>query len=110
MVDVNCDRVAYLFYPQYKGLALDDILAKLQDHPEVDQYLPDNQDYHRIPRQWAINIFQSVVGKPFAVWAQNTMQIRNEKHVEKHKLMIAMDPEVAEIFAWSTSVSSKYLL
>ena len=42
MIDVKCDRVAYLFCPQYKGLALDDILAKLQDHPEVDQYLPDN--------------------------------------------------------------------
>ena len=36
------------------------------------------------------------------------MHERNEKHVEKHKLMITMDPEVAEIFARSTSVSSKY--
>ena len=108
MVDVKCERVAYLFCPQYKGLALDDILAKLDDHPEVEQYLPDEQDRHRIPRQWAINIFQSVVGKPFAVWAQGAMQVRNEKHVEKHKLMIAMDPQVAEIFARSTSVSSKY--
>ena len=98
--------MAYLFCPPYKGLALDDILARLQFHPEVEQYLPDDQDRHRIPRQWAINVFHSVVGKPFAVWAQNTMQKRNEKH----KLMIAMDPEVAEIFARSTSVSSKYLL
>ena len=108
MVDVKCDRVAYLFCPQYKGLALKHILARLEHHPEVEQYLPDDQDRHRIPRQWAINIFHSVVGKPFAVWAQNSMQDRNEKYVEKHKLMIAMDPEVAEIFARSTSVSSKY--
>ena len=89
-------------------MALKHILARLEHHPEVEQYLPDDQDRHRIPRQWAINIFHSVVGKPFAVWAQNSMQDRNEKYVEKHKLMIAMDPEVAEIFARSTSVSSKY--
>ena len=37
------------------------------------------------------------------------MQKRNDKYVEKHKLMIEMDPQVAEIFAKSTSVSSKYL-
>ena len=108
MVDVKCDRVAYLFCPQYKGLALKHILARLEHHPEVEQYLPDDQDRHRIPRQWAINIFYIVVGKPFAVWAQNFMYDRNEKYVEKHKLMIAMDPEVAEIFSRSTSVSSKY--
>ena len=101
--------MAYLFCPQYKGLALKHILARLEHHPEVEQYLPDDQDRHRIPRQWAINIFHSVVGKPFAVWAQNAMHDRNEKYVEKHKLMIDMDPEVAEIFAKSTSVSSKYL-
>ena len=68
---MKCSRVAYLFCPQYEGLALAKILAKLSDHPEVEQYLPDEQDRHRIPRQWAINIFHTVVGKPFAVWAQN---------------------------------------
>ena len=100
--------MAYLFCPQYKGLALDDILARLQFHPEVEPYLPDDQDRHRIPRQWAINVFHSVVGKPFAVWAMSTVQIRNEKHISKHKLMIDMDPEVAAIFAKSTSISSKF--
>ena len=106
---MKCNRVQYLFCPQYKGLALDDILARLVYHPEVEAYLPDEQDRHRIPRQWAINVFQSVAGKPFAAWATDTMQQRNQKHVEKHNLMIAMDPEVAEIFAKSTSVSSKFV-
>ena len=49
MVDVKCDRVAYLFCPQYKGLALKHILARLEHHPEVEQYLPDDQivtSYH----------------------------------------------------------------
>ena len=109
MVDVKCARVSYLFCPQYKGLALDDILAKLGDHPEVEQYLPDDQDRHRIPRQWAINIFNSVVGKPFAAWAQSAMEERNKAYIDKKKLMIEMDPEVAAIFAGSTSVSSKFL-
>ena len=38
----------------------------------------------------------------------SAMQIRNEKHIKKHKLMIDMDPEVAAIFAKSTSISSKF--
>ena len=50
-----------------------------------------------------------MVGKPFAVWAMSAMQIRNEKHIEKYKLMINKDREVDEIFSKSTSVSSKYL-
>ena len=43
------------------------------------------------------------------MWATSAMQKRNENYIEKHKLMIDMDPEVAEIFAKSTSVSSKFL-
>ena len=106
---MKCSRVAYLFCPQYKGLALDDILARLEQHPEVEAYLPEAVDRHRIPRQWAINIFHSVVGKPFAAWAQEAMQFRNDKQVAKNNLMIEMDPEVAAVFAKSTSFSCKYL-
>lgn len=38
-------------------MALNDILDRLKHHPEVEAYLPDEQDRHRIPRQWAINVF-----------------------------------------------------
>ena len=38
-------------------MALNDILDRLKHHPEVEAYLPDEQDRYRIPRQWAINVF-----------------------------------------------------
>ena len=40
-LDIKCNRVSYLFCPMYKGLSLHDILAKIDEFPEVEAYLPD---------------------------------------------------------------------
>ena len=41
LIDVKCCKVSYLFCPLYKGLSLNDILAKMKDFPLVEAYLPD---------------------------------------------------------------------
>ena len=95
-IDIKCTNVQYLFVPAYKGLTLHDFLAKVKDYPQVEAYLPDPQDRHRLPRQWVINIFSSVVGKPFAAWTHKIVTERNEVFAEKNDKMMMMDPEIAE--------------
>ena len=108
-IDINCSKVQYLFVPAYKGLAVHDFLAKVKDYPQVEAYLPDVQDRHRLPRQWVINIISSVVGKPFAVWTHNIVSQRNDVFAEKNDKMMAMDPEIAKHFYQSNAISSKCL-
>ena len=83
------------------------MLAKLQDFPEVEAYLPDARDRHKLPRQWVINVFNTVVGKPFSSWVADVIQERNAQLAVKQDLMIAMDAEIAEVFQQSKSFSSK---
>ena len=55
-----------------------------------------------------ISVLYTLVGKPFADWAFQRMEWRNEKVVEKQQLAIEMDPDILRAFHASTFVSSKY--
>ena len=108
LVDVKCNQVSYLFCPQYEGLSIKDIFARTKDYPQVLKYLPDQQDWHRLPRQWLINLFTTVVGKPFSDWVTGVLNQRNDDMAQKQNFMVDVDNEIAQIFAQSTSLSSKY--
>ena len=54
-----------------------------------------------------VNIFNTVVGKPFSDWVDDVIQKRNQELAEKNDLNIHMDHDVALAFAQSTDVSSK---
>ena len=101
--------MAYLFAPQYEGLSIKHILAKVKDSPQVLFFLPDELDWHRLPRQWLINVCNTVIGKPFAEWINATIEKRNDDMAQKHDLLVEMDPDIAEVFANSKSISSKCL-
>ena len=45
----------------------------------INQYLPDDQDLHKLPRQWIINVCYSVLGKPFGQWVMQGVEQRHEK-------------------------------
>ena len=60
----------HLSIPQYKGLSIEEILKKAQTFPETEQYLPDVQDFKKLPRQWLINLSYTLVGEPFSTWAR----------------------------------------
>jgi len=94
--------VQYLFCPQYKGLTTEGILRKSREHPEVEHYLPDPRDQHRLPRQWLINVCNTIMGRPFAEWVEGVCRQRNELMAVKHDLMIEMDPDIARVYAQST--------
>ena len=107
---VKCDAMRHIYVPQYKGLNIERFLAMTRDYPDVLNYLPDTRDWHKLPRQWLVNIFYSVVGKPFADWVDNVVNERHQNVAEKNDLMIAMDPEIAKAFQESTAISSKLFL
>lgn len=88
----------YLFAPQYKGLSTEVILGKLKDWPAVEAYLPDEIDRPKLPRQFLINIFNTVVGEPFGKWVQKVINARNEHLAIKNDLLINLDPDVARCF------------
>ncbi len=73
-----------------------------------EQYLPDERDIHKLPRQFVLNVVYSCVGGEFQQWVDTQVSTRNQKFVADDRMMIELDPEVANAFAGSTAVSSKY--
>ena len=65
--------------PQYEGLALKDIYAILDDsHPHVYDYLPDQQELPKVPKEWVCNVIASVVKEPFLRWIKAVVEARNK--------------------------------
>ena len=93
--DIKCSQVSYLFAPQYNGLAIKHILAIARSHPNVLQYLPDELDWHRLPRQWLINVLNTIIGREFADWVNNIIHKRCDDLAAKHDLLIEVDSEIA---------------
>ena len=72
----------------------------------INNYLPEDRDMHKVPRQWLINVTYTVLGTPFKAWVQGEIEKRNEELAKKQKLLIEMDPEIAKAFHGSVNISS----
>ena len=110
LVDLKNENAKHLPVPQYEGLGTADILDWCGDHPIVLEYLPDEREIRKIPKQWLINLVYSLVGNDFKAWVRQQIDARNEKHVVSHNLMVALDPEIQKCFKNSTAISSKYIM
>ena len=102
---IHVDEVKTLHVPQYKNLSLEKIMAFVSNKPRVSQYLPDEVDLPKIPKQWVVNVCAAVMGDLFKVWVQEQVEERNALMAEKKEIMIAMDPQMAAKFSASTHVS-----
>ena len=102
--------VRHIQVPLYEGLALKNIAAFLEDgHAEVFDYFPDQQEIHKVSKDWICNICATVLKGVFSGWVRNQIEERNYAVTKKKNLMIDMDPEVAAAFHSSTKVSRKLL-
>ena len=50
----------------------------------------------------------SLIQEDFVNWVRHHIETRNMKMTKAHNLLIDMDPDIAEAFANSTAVSSKF--
>ena len=97
-----------LCVPQYENLSIYRILEQARKTAQVNNYLPEDRDMHKVPRQWLINVTYTLVGEPFSNWVNVEIANRNEDIARKQKLLIEMDPEIAKAFDKSVNISSKF--
>ena len=50
----------------YDNLSIKKILKEAEKYPEVKDYLPDEQDIRRLPRDYICNLVYTIVGPQFA--------------------------------------------
>ena len=93
--------------PMYKGLTIDNILTEGRRSPAVSNYLPDEKDLHRLPRQWLANVIYTLVGESFQTWVTECIRSRNDHIAEKQNLIVELDPVIAAAFNSSLNISSK---
>lgn len=82
-------------------------MQKAREWEIVWEFLPEERDLHRLPRQWVISLIFTLVGGPFQQWVDERIEARNEKLASDNNQMIEVDPQIAAAFAASTSLSSK---
>ena len=67
--------------------------------PDIEDYLPDDPDLAKVPKQWIINVCVAVIGQDFKEWVANQIEERNAIMAEKKEVMISMDPMMAAKFS-----------
>ena len=91
----------------YEKLSIGEILKQSAHYPVVKEYLPDEKDIPRLPRQWLINMLFTVVGEDFETWVNSRVSQRNRMRASDQNLLIDLDPAIATAFHASTHVSSR---
>ena len=101
------DAIQHFHVPQYKSLSIEKILEFISGEPDIADYLPDDQDLPKTPKQWIVNVCAAVVGQPFKQWVGAQVEDRNEQMADKRDMMISVDPMIAAKFHASTHISRK---
>ena len=105
---IMSETVRHITIPQYEGLALKHITARLDNgFQHVYDFLPDQQELLKVPKEWICNVVYTVIGTPFHTWVKGVVQERNKAVAKKKGDTISMDPAVAEAYYASTKVSRK---
>ena len=107
---IKCEQVKVIQVPQYDGLTFNDILAYVQrtKNGDVMAYLPlTEKEIYKLPRAYLSNVAYTVIGNDFKTWMKVVMNQRNARVTDDKDMAIRMDPEIAQIFKSSTSVSGK---
>ena len=71
-------------------------------------YIPDNQEFKKVSREWICNVCATVMGTVFTDWLKEQIRDRNEEVKDKKDLNIELDADVAAAFRASTAVSCKF--
>ena len=105
---IKSDAIQHLTVPQYDSLKVDNMIEIIEQHPEVYKYLPDRIEIKKIPKQYLVNVLYTIIKAPFGAWVKQQIEERNRRIAVDKNMLIDMDPEIAEAYAASTAVSSRY--
>ena len=104
---IRADQVKHLAVPQYETLSVKQIKTFIAEHDECLQFLPEEQEWDKLPKSWFCNIINTTVEDLFAKWVKDRIEARHAGIVTKKNLGINMDPDIMAAFMSSTAVSSK---
>ena len=79
----------------------------IAEHAQCLQYLPVEQEWEKLPKQWICNIIHSSVENEFADWVKQRIEERNAGIVKEKNLGINIDPEIMRCFMSSNAISSE---
>ena len=71
MADVKNENAKHLAVPQYISLSTEQLLLYASQKPGMTDFLPDQKEWRRLPRQWVINLLYTFVGEHFANWVRD---------------------------------------
>ena len=104
---IPADEIKYLTIPQYETLSVKEIKKFIAQHPQCLQYLPDELDWDKLPKQWMTNIIHTTVPNQFSNWVKDRIDARNAGVIKEKNLGINLDPAIMQAFLNSSAVSSK---
>ena len=82
------DRIKTLHVPQYKNLTLNHIMDFASNHPKVFDFLPDEPDLPKIPKQWIVDICAAVIGVEFRDWVEDCKEERKSPNGRENRIRI----------------------
>ena len=95
---MKCDNLRHIAVPFYEGLTVQAMLHESLKYPQVADYLPEEKDLAKVPRQWLANVIFSVAGEPFSAWVDEVISSRNSKISANEKKHVMMDEDVYAAF------------
>ena len=60
----------------------------------------------KFPRSYIGCVIYTIADAEFKLWVDERVKARNKKIAEQNQLLIELDPELAQIFAESTAIST----
>ena len=107
LLDIKAEEVKVLSAPNYEGLTIEDFLETASKHQEIEPYLPEERDLHRLPRSFIINLMYTILGEPIKNYVKYIVEKRNSAVIDKQNMGLELDDEIQRAFERSTYVSCK---
>ena len=104
-------NIKILQVPHYDGLTIKNMLEFAKPYVKVTEALPiEPREVEKLPREYITNIINTLVGDDFQKWVKCKIAERHQKLQQEMNMTVNLDPEIAEIFKASKSISGKLFL
>ena len=107
LIVIKSDDVKILAAPNYEGLTIENFLEEAAKYQEMEPYLPEERDLHRLPLNFIINLMYTILGEPIKNYVKYIVEQRNKNVIDKQNMGLELDDEIQRAFERSTYVSCK---